>query len=378
MKLVIGADLVPTKTNEDLFIKADATALIGEDLKALLLKADYRIFNLEEPLTDEGKPIDKCGPSLKAPTATVNGIKALNVNVFTLANNHIMDYGESGLKSTCEILKNNDILYFGAGKNVKDAAKPLILEKDGKRIGIIACVEHEFSAAGENKTGANPFDPLETPDQIKALKKDCDFVIVLYHGGKEFYRYPSPDLQKTCRKLVEKGANLVITQHCHCIGCYENYLKGTIVYGQGNFLFDDGENEYVNSGLLICVDENFKLDFIPFTKADSGVRLATGDERESILNGFNTRSEEIKQDGFIEKSYAEFANSRIEHYLLWFNAKKRGFFFKVMNKLTKNKWQTFLLRKRYKKKELLAIQNYIECEAHRELLLQGIKNRNAE
>ena len=84
------------------------------------------------------------------------------------------------------------------------------LMAEGKKIGIYACVEHEFTVATEKESGANPIDLLETPDHIVELKKQCDYVIVLYHGGKEQYRYPSPNLQKTCRKLVEKGADLVV------------------------------------------------------------------------------------------------------------------------------------------------------------------------
>ena len=63
----------------------------------------------------------------------------------------------------------------------------------------------------------------------------CNSII---NGGKEHYRYPSPDLQKICRKFIDKGADLVVCQHSHCIGCEEKYNHGTIVYGQWNFLFD--------------------------------------------------------------------------------------------------------------------------------------------
>lgn len=378
MKLIIGADLVPAKTNENLFVGSDVDALLGEDLKDLLSKADYRVFNLETPLFDENAPIDKCGPCLRAPTATVNAVKAMNVSAFTLANNHIMDHGEEGLKSTCGTLADNGIRYFGVGKNEEEAAKPLILEKDGKRIGIFGCVEHEFSLVSSDSAGANPFDPLETPDMISELKNGCDFVIVLYHGGKEFYRYPSPELQKICRKLADKGADLVITQHCHCIGCREKYKNKTIVYGQGNFLFDDGEDEYLNTGLLISVDDGFGVDYIPVCKSGSGVRLAKGAEKDAVLDGFFKRSEEITRDGFVEKSYNDFADRSLERYLLSFDARKKTFFFKVMNRLTGRRWQSFLLNRKYKKNDLLKIQNYVECEAHRELMLRGIKNKYAK
>ena len=95
------------------------------------------------------------------------------------------------------------------------------------------------------------------------MKAQCDYAIVLYHGGKEYYRYPSPNLQKTCRKLVEKGADLVICQHSHCIGCEEKYQDGTIVYGQGNFLFDHGDNEYWNTSLLVQIKDDGQINYVP-------------------------------------------------------------------------------------------------------------------
>jgi len=219
MQLLIAADLVPTESNIDLFNKADIKTLLGEELFSIWNSADVRIFNLEVPLVDKRKPIDKCGPNLIAPKSTAKGIKALKPSLITLANNHIMDQGIQGLNSTREVLNSYNIPYIGVGDNLFEASKPYILNQKGLKIGIYACAEHEFSIAEENKPGANPFDPLESLDHIYNLKKKCDYVIVLYHGGKEHYRYPSPYLQKVCRKMVDKGANLVITQHSHCIGC---------------------------------------------------------------------------------------------------------------------------------------------------------------
>ncbi len=244
MRILIGADLVPTQSNTDLFATGDAQALVGDELYQLLCNADYRIFNLEVPLTDREKPIPKCGPNLIAPTKCVAGYKAMQVDLLTLANNHILDQDQQGLESTCAVLDAAGIAYTGVGQTLEEAAEPYIFECDGKRIGVYACAEHEFSIVTDSTPGANPIDLLESPDHVAALKAQCDFVIVLYHGGKEHYRYPSPMLQKVCRKLVEKGANLVICQHSHCIGCEEKYQGGTIVYGQGNFLFDHSESEF--------------------------------------------------------------------------------------------------------------------------------------
>ena len=238
-RIIIGADFVPTQSNEKLFEQKELETLFGNEILSIINNAEYRIFNLETPLTDRPAPIPKSGPALCAAIQTINTYQALRVDLVTLANNHCMDQGASGLSDTMKTLNDNHIHYVGAGDSIIDARKPFYITcHNNKRIGIYACAEHEFSIADSITPGANPFDPLETLDQINQLSKETDYVIVLFHGGKELYRYPSPLLQKTCRKIIEKGANLIITQHSHCIGCQEKYLHGTIVYGQGNFLFD--------------------------------------------------------------------------------------------------------------------------------------------
>lgn len=121
--------------------------------------------------------------------------------------------------------------------------------------------------------GANPFDFLESLDHISNLKQKCDYVIALYHGGKEHYQYLSPNLQKVCRKIIEKGADLIICQHSHCIGCYGRYNNTIIIYGQGNFIFDRPKNEYWMASLLVKVifNDGIDVEYIPIVKNRNGI-----------------------------------------------------------------------------------------------------------
>lgn len=119
--ILIGADIVPTESNYSLFINGDVDKLVGDSLLKVLNDADYIIMNLETPLSDCGNPIEKAGPCLCAPRATIAGLKRINPYFFTLANNHIMDYGPEGLFSTIELLESNGIAYAGVGRNVEEA-----------------------------------------------------------------------------------------------------------------------------------------------------------------------------------------------------------------------------------------------------------------
>lgn len=372
MSIIIGADVVPTRPNLQWFKDGLAEKLTGKELLEILKKADYRIFNLEVPLTDQDKPIPKMGPNLIAATSSTAAMKALGIDLFTLANNHIMDQDVQGLKSTILALEQADIAYVGAGEDLQEACKPRFMDIKGKRYGIYACAEHEFSIATDDHPGANPFNPLESLDHIAEMKEQCDYAIVLYHGGKEYYRYPSPGLQKVCRRIVDKGADLVVCQHSHCIGCKEEYQQGTIVYGQGNFIFENLDDEFWNTSILVSIDDNAEISYIPIKRQESGTRIANGDDAKTILESFTKRSEEIKTPGFVEQQYQIFAQSSLKQYMTYFSGKQNHFLFKVINKISGHKYEDYY-SERYRRKLGAGIRNFTECEAHRELLLKGLE-----
>ena len=330
-RILIGADIVPTPKNFEYFKSANAEKLLGKELKAIFDRADYRIFNLETPLTDNGKPILKTGPNLSAPTYTVAGYKAMGIDLLTVANNHTMDQGREAFRETLALLRDVGIEYIGGGLTPEEAKETKIIELSGKKIGVIAFCEHEFSWIDDYGIGANGFDPLVSLEEIRELKKNCDYLIALYHGGRENFRYPSPTLQKVCRSIVRHGADLVICQHTHCVGAEEKYQGSTIVYGQGNTLFDHANSDNMptwHTSILVEVgieDGEFTVEYIPIEKRGEFTALS---ENPEILDGFYKRSKEILEDGFIKRNYTEFVMSEpatFEGYLnLFRNADNLG------------------------------------------------------
>lgn len=377
MRIYIGADLVPTDINKSLFENGNGEALVGKELYEILKQSDLNVFNLEVPLTDVETPIVKFGNNLIAPTKTIHGYKALEPIFLTLANNHSLDQGEEGLTTTLNLLKDQAIAHAGAGSSLKEAKKPFIFEKEGIRIGFYLCAEHEFTVASCHTMGANPFDVLESFDEVLALKEQCDYVIVLYHGGKEFYRYPSPMLQRYCRKFIDRGANLVMCQHNHCVGSREDYNGGSIIYGQGNFIFNSefyiNHKEFVKDSLLIRVEatkDSFIVSEVPIRSTEMGTRQATESEADETLTAYKQRSENIKDAHFVAQAYKDFADTHIKRYLREFIG--RSCIIRAINALFSRKLMQLILGKT----SYLAIQNYLECEAHHELFLRGIKNIN--
>lgn len=312
MKLMLCGDVVPTAVSAAAFERGDVHAVFG-GMEREFARADAVIVNLECALTDSDAAIRKCGPNLKGEPACAGTLRKAGVTHAGLSNNHVYDFGADGLEDTMRALEGEGIAWFGAGRDLVDSRRPLIIESKGMRAGVIAVCEHEYSYALEHAMGSAPFDPFVTPADVRRLRPDVDLLIVMYHGGKEQCQYPSPRLRRACRALVEAGADIVLTQHSHCIGCRESYMGGEIVYGQGNFCFAaHGDNPHWQSGLALEVDvhDGHKhLRYIPVMMAGEGIMPAPQAEADEILAGFEERSRLIEDEACCEKQWRAFCES---------------------------------------------------------------------
>lgn len=380
--ILISGDICPTASDQVLFENAQIDGLVDEGIRDVFASVDYRICNLETVLTERGTKLRKHGPCLSASLASINALIALGIDFACLSNNHIMDYGCEGAKDTIAVLEENNIAYSGIGKNEEIASNAFFFQINGIKIGILCCCEHEFSTAGRETFGAYAFDPLYTPDLICELKKNCDFLLVLYHGGKELYRYPSPQLRRVCMKCVDKGADLIICQHSHCIGSEQVYRGKKIIYGQGNFLFNRKSDEFWDTGLLVLVtiSQNGHVDYknIPIVNKNGKKILATGSQKDQIEAEYTYRSSFTNSADAIENIYDEFSTKSINLYLKsCLGRSLSAFSWRILSKLSRSinrKWFFGL-------NDILRLENHLECEAHRELFISGlhaIRSQNME
>ncbi|MBE6645426.1 MAG: CapA family protein [Ruminococcaceae bacterium] len=314
MKTLLIGDVSPSKTSKELFRKKEVDTLFT-NVKDLMLKSEFTFVNLECAITEETQSIKKFGPPLSAPVETAEILKELGVTVCGLSNNHTFDLGIKGHEDTKAALDAAGLDYTGWGDNYEDSRKNYYYEKNGEKICIIAVCEHEYSYAIENRMGARPFDEFDTIDDIREAKKNADRVIVAYHGGKEYCRYPSPRLMKVCHAMAKAGADVVLCQHTHCIGCYEEFNGCHILYGQGNFHFlglTDKEGWY--TGFVVEYDtKSHEINFVPTRVLSNGISLAEGEDKRDILECFRKRNEELK-NGEWKKGWLEFCEKIREQY----------------------------------------------------------------
>ena len=371
-KIIIGADVVPTQVNNQHFENGTMQNVVTEEILKILNDADFVTMNLEVPLTDVEDKISKSGPNLIASTASIKGYTQLGIDLVTTANNHILDQNKSGFDTTLKLLKENGIDSVGSGYTYEEAYQTKFYTIGGKKIGFYATCQHEFSWIQDYGFGANGYDPLETFDHIEKAKKECDYLIILYHAGIEEFRYIAPFDQKVCRKMIDKGADLVVLQHSHCVNCEEDYKGGKIIYGQGNFVFEWRNNDCWSTGMLVTVDiegDDFKVGYIPIDKRNGIIEV---DKTGEVMDGYFKRSEEIKDAKFVEKVYYEKGRRGISYFtngiMGSFSNKWVDYIIQNINNEIGNKYLLEHTRTRN------FILNYLSNPAHHNLVMTVFRN----
>lgn len=369
MKILIAGDFCPQNRVPVLFDKGEYASVLGQ-VKPIIEQADYSFVNFECPVTHgDENPIDKQGPNLHCSDKGVEAVKWARFNCVTLANNHFMDYGERGVKNTLEACKNNEIEIVGGGLNLQEASRNLYKEIAGKTLAVINCCEHEFSIASEKTAGSNPLNPIQQYYAIREAREKADYILVIVHGGHEYWQLPSPRMQETYRFFIDAGADAVVNHHQHCFSGYEVYKEKPIFYGLGNFCFD-GNRSHQNSWhegymLMLNLGASIEYSIIPYRQCDEtpAVEIIGNreyDEQIVRLNQIINNQSKLKQE--TEKYYGDSAN----YYSNIFEPCRNRFY----QSAKARGWLPSFISKERK----LAAANHILCEAHRDKLSFWLNN----
>ena len=214
------------------------------ELADYLSRYDLVIANLENPVGLRGNPHPKQDPhvAFRCHPDTLQVLNNLNVDVVTLANNHLLDYGAETLADTLDHLDNAGIKHLGAGRNYEEANRPVIVNVGGGTVAIVATVMI-YSASTERASGNRPgvadFNIKRLLKQIRALKGQGHAVIATIHWGIEYCLYPIPYQRQQAKAMIDAGASLIVGHGPHFPQGIEPYKHGQIVHSLGNFIFDE-------------------------------------------------------------------------------------------------------------------------------------------
>ena len=371
MKILIAGDFCPQNRVADCFRNQHYDKVLCE-VKAITERADLSIVNFECVVSNgDESPIKKCGSLLRCNGSGVEALKWAGFDCVTLANNHIRDFGDIGVKNTIDEFRNIGIDNVGGGLNMNEASQILYREVNGKQLAIINCCEHEFSIATEESAGANPLNPVKQYYAIKEAKKKSDYVLVIVHGGHEHYQLPSPRMQETYRFFVDAGADAVINHHQHCFSGYEIYNGAPIFYGLGNFCFDKGKprNKQWHEGIMVMLDlkegEN-RFEIIPYNQCEYQPSVVVRRDDAELLTRVAELNAIIADINKLHECYVEYCDQSLREVNLLLEP--------ISNRYIRALQQrNFLPMYHFGKKQILRLYNIIFCEAHRDKVFAFLK-----
>lgn len=251
--------------------------------------ADLAFGNLETTIL-EGNIVKTGSFSFRTDPNAIEGLQYAGLDVLSLANNHIMNFGRNGLESTIDNLNAAGIGHAGAGLGEEEIYRPVVKEIKGVRFGFLAySYSNEQVADKKNGTyGVAGLDVEKMRSQVAELKKSTDVVVVSMHAGTEYETAPGRAQKDFARAAIDAGASLVIGHHPHVVQTAEKYNGGYILYSLGNFVFDQMWSEETRLGAIAEItfdkDKISKIDFVPVKIFDyAQPKLAEGADKEKIL-----------------------------------------------------------------------------------------------
>lgn len=301
-------------------------AIFDPTLPYLGNAADITVANLECPLTSIGTPHPTKPIIFRGKPENVAGLVHAGIDVVSLANNHIIDYGLMGMRATQSVLKTNNIHYSGAGANSYEACLPLFYNTSGVNIAFLASSNRTgqydnyqpYLNAGFNKPGFANLSAFDLARQINETNNIADLIVIEMHAGIEYelepsdqfefgesaedefysplYLVPSRQEIELRHQAIDHGADLVICHHPHVLQGFEVYCGKLIVHSLGNFAFDQTYTETFPSAILNAKINDtgfYEYSVTPVYIDDYIPRRAKDELGLHILDYLSRRSQEL-------------------------------------------------------------------------------------
>lgn len=280
--LVFAGDFYLSEYIQGQYDKKGINGVLSKELLKTFQDADLAMVNEEFPFSSKGTPMKDKQFTFRVSPKYVSLFQDTGIDVVTLANNHVLDYGEQALLDSISTLRAESIQYVGAGSNINEASEYKEFKVHNKKIAIIGA-SRVIPVADWNATNSKPgllttYDPTTTINQIKKAKETNDYVIIYVHWGIERHEKPEEYQRALAKQYIDAGADVVIGSHPHVLQGIEYYNGKPIIYSLGNFMFyntikqtallqiDIDSKDQLSVSLIPCKAENAKTSELDRTQ----------------------------------------------------------------------------------------------------------------
>ena len=282
--------------------------VLSDDILKIMRDSSLMVANSEFTVSNRGTPIPSKLYTFRAKPERLPIYNEMGVDLVTLANNHVYDYGKDAFLDMLDAFSEYKIPYIGAGKNIEEAKKPYYFIINGYKFSFVNASRAEkyrlTPGAKDDSEGIFLcYDPTDMINLIKEEKKNSDYVITIIHFGKEDSHELEDEQVSSARNYIDAGSDAVIGHHAHTLQGVEIYNSKPIIYNLGNFLFNQAT---VDTAIFqMVLDDNGSFDYymIPALQKDCFTDTASGDLKQRIINDLNSWSINayISEDGKINK-----------------------------------------------------------------------------
>lgn len=265
--------------------------------------ADLTMINLENPLTSRGSAVDKKF-TFRALPVYAKMLATSGIDIVTLGNNHIYDFGSQGLFDTIDYLRKENIYYVGAGRNNSEARHPVIFFRKGLKIaflGFYGTHKHSDSYPAQIDSAGTALRQLNLIEQdIRKIRNDVDLIIVNFHWGTEKATKPGDDQIAFAHNVIDFGADMIIGHHPHVLQGIEKYKNKIIAYSLGNFIFGGNSRpEYTTALLKTKISKNsLNAEVIPLKVTYWQPEKLEGNAGKAVVDSVKKLSQSFKKSIF--------------------------------------------------------------------------------
>lgn len=305
--LLFTGDVLFANSFSGCYDRGGIEAVVSPEMLDIMRSADITMVNEEFPFSDRGTPMEDKQYTFRADPDYVGALTEMGVDIVSLANNHILDYGTDALTDTFATLDGEGILYAGAGDSLERAKEVQLIEKNGKTFGFLAA-SRVIPVTAWNVENRTPgvlatYDETRLVEAIEAARDQCDVLVVFVHWGVEHQSSPEEYQRYLAQKYVDAGADLVIGAHTHCLQGIE-YIDGKpVFYSLGNFIF--GSDIGQTMAVQVTVDEENRLTCrLIGAKASGGQTTVMDELDQQLLNdyiGSISFGVTVREDGTVEE-----------------------------------------------------------------------------
>ena len=274
--LLFAGDLFLTDLLQSKYNQQGISAAASDSLLSVLREADIFMLNEEFPFGTTGEPMEEKEYTFRVDPSYSTVLSELGVDIVTLANNHMLDFGRGPLTETLNTLDQAGIAHVAAGENLDEAKTLKTFDMGGRTIGFLGASrvipEHSWNASSGSSGLFTTYDAAALVEQIQKAEESCDFTVVYVHWGIEKNTQPEEYQKTLARQYIDAGADAVIGAHPHVLQGIEFYQGKPIFYSLGNFIFSNGAYETMLVELTVGGTET-EIRLIPCVSEANQMRL---------------------------------------------------------------------------------------------------------